>query len=93
VHGRLLGDGRLVEPGGAVELASEEKTSLASPPVTEGAGVITAMRPEIDSEAPCYLASPEVVRLRQCHRDEVNRPGLDHAAAAGSLGTMIHIAR
>jgi hypothetical protein len=32
------------------------------------------------------------VRLRTCHRDGVNYPGLDHAVADGSLGTMIHIA-
>jgi site-specific recombinase XerD len=37
-------------------------------------------------------AFPEVVRLRTCHRDGVNHSWLDHAAADGSLGTMIHIA-
>jgi hypothetical protein len=51
VHGRLLGDGRLVEPGGAVELASEGRPHL-SPRALNNApwpdvrdGVITAMRP------------------------------------------------
>ena len=47
---------------------------------------------EIDSRAPCYRAFFQVMPLRKCHRDGVNYPRLDHAAADGSLGTMIHIA-
>jgi hypothetical protein len=56
-------------------------------------GALTPSSSEIDAEALSYPAFPEVVQLRKCHRDGVNRPRLDHAAADGSLGTMIHIAR
>jgi hypothetical protein len=51
-----------------------------------------AVLSEIDGRAPCYRAFFQVMPLRKCHRDGVNYPRLDHAAADGSLGTMIHIA-
>ena len=49
---------------------------------------------EIDGPAPCYPAFPQVVWLRGCHRDEVNRPAVtwpeyavnrSHSTLASSL--------
>ena len=43
-------------------------------------------------EPSAMLSSLPLVAICKAHRDGVNHPRLDHAAADGSLGTMIHIA-